>query len=57
MGGNRDQLEGTLEKVMSDKMTIDHYMFGLFVEEIIMSNLNSTPTVTINRSSRRGGHT
>jgi hypothetical protein len=55
--GNKEQLEGTLEKVMSDKMTIDLNVFGPLVEDIIASNLNSTPIVTIDRSSRRSGHT
>jgi hypothetical protein len=55
--GNRDQLEGTLEKVMPNKMTIDLNVFGPLVEDIITSNLNSTPIVTVDRSSRRSGHT
>jgi hypothetical protein len=55
--GNKDQLEGTLEKVMPDKMTIDIDVFGLFVKDIIASNLNSTPIVTIDRSNRRGRQT
>jgi hypothetical protein len=54
--GNRDQLEGTLEKVMSDKMTIDLDVFSPLVEDIIASNLNSTPIVTIDRSNRGSGH-
>ena len=57
MRGNRDQLEGTLEKLMLDKMTIDLDVFGPLVEDIIASNLNSTPIVTIDRSSRRSGCT
>jgi hypothetical protein len=54
--GNRDQLEGTLEKGMPDKITIDLNVFGPLVEDIIASNLNSTPIVTIDRSSRRSRH-
>ena len=50
-------MEGTLEKVMPDKMTIDLNVFGPLVEDIIASNLNSTPIVTIVRSSIRSGHT
>ena len=42
---------------MPDKMTIDLDVFGLLMEGIIASNLNSTPTVTIDRSSRRSGYT
>ena len=55
--GNRDQLEGPLKKVMPDKMTIDLDVFGLLVEDIIVNNLNNTSIVTIDRSSRRSGHT
>ena len=55
--GNRNQLEGTLEKVMPDKMIIYLDVFGPLVEDIIASNLNSTPIVTIDRSSRRSGCT
>jgi hypothetical protein len=55
--GNRDQLEGTLEKGMPDKMIIDLNVFGPLVEDIIASNLNSTPIVTIDRSNRRSRHT
>ena len=54
---NRDQLEGTLEKVVSNKMTNDLDVFGPLVEDIIASNLNNTPIVTIDGSSRRNGHT
>jgi hypothetical protein len=42
---------------MLDKMTIDLDVFGPFVEDIIASNLNSTPIVTIDRSSKGSGHT
>ena len=56
MRGNKDQLEGTLEKVMSDKMIIDLDVFGPLVEDIT-SNLNSTPIVTIDRSNKGSGHT
>ena len=53
MRGNRDQLEGTLEKVIPDKVTINLDVFGSLMEDIIASNLNSTPIVTIDRNSRR----
>jgi hypothetical protein len=42
---------------MPDKITIDLDVFGPLVEDIIASNLNSTSIVTIDRSSRRSGHT
>ena len=42
---------------MLDKMTIDLDMFGPLMEGIIVSNLNSTPIVTIDRSSKGSRHT
>ena len=47
MGGNRDQLEGTLEMLMLNNIKIDFDMFGSFVEEINMSNLNGTLIVIV----------
>ena len=46
-----------MDKMIIDKMTIDLNMFSSFVEDIIMSNMNGTLTVTIKRSRRRYGHT
>ena len=46
-------MEGTLEEVIPDKVTIDLDVFGPLMEDIIVSNLNSTPILTIDRSSRR----
>jgi hypothetical protein len=42
---------------MPNKMIIDLNVLGSLVEDIIASNLNSTPIVTVDRSSRRSGHT
>ena len=42
---------------MPNKMTINLDVFGPLVEDIIANNLNSTPIVTIDKSSRRSGHT
>ena len=42
---------------MPNKITIDLNMFGLLVEDIIASDLNSTPIVTVDRSSRRNRYT
>ena len=53
MRGNRDQLEETCEKVIPNKVTMDLDVFGPLVENIIVSNLNSTSIVTIDRSSRK----
>ena len=47
MGGNRDQLEGTLKMLMPENIKIDFNMFGLFVEEISMSILNGTLIVIV----------
>ena len=46
-----------MDKIIMDKMTIDLDVFSLFIENIIMSNMNGTLIVTIKRSSRRCGHT
>ena len=43
--------------MIMDKMTIDLDVFSLFMEDIIMSNMNDTLVVTIKRSSRGCGHT
>ncbi len=49
MGGNRDQLEGTLEMLMPGDIKIGFNMFGSFVEEISMSNLNGTLIVIVEK--------
>jgi hypothetical protein len=36
---------------MTDKVTVNLNMFGLFMKNIIMGNLNSTSVVTVDRSS------
>ena len=36
-----------MDKMIMDKMTIDLDMFSLFMEDIIVSNMNSTLVVTI----------
>ena len=46
-----------MDKMITDKMTIDFYVFNPFMEDIIVSNMNSTLVVTIKRSSRGCGHT
>ena len=46
-----------MDKMITDKMTIDLDMFSLFMEDIIVSNMNSTLVVTIKRSSKRCEHT
>ena len=46
-----------MDKMMTDKMTIDLDVFSLFIEDIIVSNMNGTLIVTIKRSSRGCGHT
>jgi len=44
-------------KMITNKMTIDLDMFSPFIEDIIMSNMNSILVVTIKRSSGRCEHT
>ena len=46
-----------MDKMIMDKMTIDLDMFSLFMEDIIVSNMNGILVVTIKRSSTGCGHT
>ena len=46
-----------MNKMITDKMTIDLDVFSLFMEDIIVSNMNGTLVVTIKRSSKECGHT
>ena len=46
-----------MDKMITDKMTIDLNVFSLFMEDIIVSNMNGTLAVTIKRSSRGCRHT
>ena len=38
--------------MITDKMTIDLDVFSLFMEDIIVSNMNGTLVIIIKRSSR-----
>ena len=46
-----------MDKMITDKMTIDLNVFSPFMEDIIVSNMNGTLVVTIKKSSRECGHT
>ena len=46
-----------MDKMITDKMTIDLDMFSSFMENIIVSNMNGTLAVIIKSSSRRYEHT
>ena len=46
-----------MDKIITDKMAIDPNVFSLFMEDIIVSNMNGILVVTIKRSSRGCGHT
>ena len=46
-----------MDKMITDKMTINLDVFSPFMEDIIVSNMNGTLIVTIERSSRGCGHT
>ena len=52
----RHWLESTMDKMIMDKMTINLDMLSLFMEEIVVSNMNGTPIITI-KSSRGCRHT
>ena len=47
MRGNRLKCEFTLKQMMTNEMTINLNMFSMFMEDIIMSNLNSTSIITV----------
>ena len=55
--GDWDQLESTMDEMIMDKMKIDLDVFSLFMEDIIVSNMNDILVVTIKRSSRGCEHT
>ena len=46
-----------MDKMITDKITIDLNVFSSFIEDIIVSNMNGTLIVTIKRSGRGCGHT
>ena len=46
-----------MDKMITDKMTINFDVFSPFIEDIIVSNINSTLVVTIKRSGRGCEHT
>ena len=46
-----------MDKIITDKMTIDLDVFSPFMEDINVSNMNGTLVVTIKRSGRGCGHT
>ena len=45
-----------MDKMITDKMIINLDVFSSFMEDIIVSNMNSTLVVTIKRSSRGYRH-
>ena len=46
-----------MNKMMTDKMTINLTEFSLFMKDIIVSNLNDTPIITIKKNSKEYEHT
>ena len=46
-----------MDKIITDKMTIDLDVFSPFMEDIIVSNINGTLVVIIKRDNRECGHT
>ena len=56
-GGDGEKLKSTMDKMITNKMTINLDVFSPFMKDIIMSNMNGTLVVTIKGSSRGGGHT
>jgi hypothetical protein len=48
---DRMKLKRALKKMMTDKVTINLNIFGSFMKNIIMGNLNITSVVTVDKSS------
>ena len=48
--GDGEQLEISFLEMLASDVAVDLNMLGAFVEDIIMSNVNSTTIVTIKRS-------
>ena len=46
-----------MDKMITDKMTIDLDVLSPFMEDIIVSNINGTLIVTIKKSGRGCKHT
>ena len=46
-----------MDKIITDKITIDLDVFSLFMEDIIVSNMNDTLVIIIKRNNRGCGHT
>ena len=46
-----------MDKMITNKMTIDLDVFSPFMEDIIVNNINGTLVITIKRSDRGCGHT
>ena len=46
-----------MDKMITNKMTIDLDVFSPFMENIVVSNMNGTLVVTIKRSSKGCRHT
>ena len=46
-----------MDKMITDKMTINLDVFNPLMEDFIVSNMNGTLVVTIKRNSRGCGHT
>ena len=44
-----------MDKMITDKMTIDLEVFSLFMEDIIVCNMNGTLVVKIKRSGKGCG--
>ena len=46
-----------MDKMITDKMTINLDVFNPFMEDIIVSNMNGTLVITIKESGKGCGHT
>lgn len=51
--GDREQLDNAMDKmIIEKKMIINLDVFGLFMKDIIMNNLNGTPIIKIKGSDK-----
>ena len=52
-GGNGDKANRIAGDMLSNKVTVNFDMFGPFMENIVVRNLNSTPVVATNSGGKR----
>ena len=51
--GDEEQLEIAFLEMLASDVAVDLNVLGMFMEDIVMSNVDSTTIITIKRSSNR----